>query len=85
LIEIIANSHHKNKNVLRIAKPIISCLAKLGDYFRIPINSERLQKLTESYEVSNQKILKAVGKPLPIKTEEGLLQTLKSFKNNRLT
>jgi hypothetical protein len=32
----------------------------------MPLNLERLQKLTESYVVSNNKIVAAIGKPLPI-------------------
>jgi hypothetical protein len=46
----------------------------------LPLNSERLQKLTENYVVSNQKIVAAIGKPLPIQSEEGLLKTFQSFK-----
>jgi len=45
----------------------------------LPLNSERLQKLTESYVVSNQKILSAIGKRLPIASKEGLLKTFSSF------
>lgn len=36
-------------------------MAKTGDIFHLPFNSERLQKLTESYVVSNQKLLKALN------------------------
>lgn len=80
LISLIANSQNKNENILRISKTLILSLAKLGDFFRLPLNSERLQKLTESYVVSNQKIVNAIGKPLPLKTEEGLFLTFKSFR-----
>lgn len=80
LISLIANSQNKNVNILRISKTLILSIAKLGDFFRLPINSERLQKLTESYVVSNQKIVNAIGKPLPVKTEEGLFLTFKSFR-----
>lgn len=80
LIALIANSQNKNENILRISKTLILSLAKLGDFFGLPLNSERLQKLTESYVVSNQKIVNAIGKPLPVKTEEGLFLTFKSFR-----
>lgn len=46
----------------------------------MPLNSERLQKLTENYVVSNMKIVAAIGKPLPVMVEEGLLETFGSFK-----
>lgn len=84
LISLIANSQKKYMKVLKIPKAIILSIAKMGDLLRLPINSERLYKLTESYVVSNQKIVNAIGKPLPIKTEEGLLHTFTSFKNNTL-
>ena len=82
LIALIANSQNKNENILRISKMLIITIAKLGDYIKFPLNSERLQKLTESYVVSNEKIVNAIRKPLPVSAEEGLLQTLKSFKKN---
>ena len=80
LISLIAISQNKNENILRISKSLILSIAKLGDFFKLPFNSERLQKLTESYVVSNQKIVNVIGKPLPVKTEEGLLVTFKSFR-----
>ena len=79
LIELIAISQNKETTIYKIPKKFIVTLAKFGDYFRLPLNSERLQKLTESYVVSNVKIVKAIGKPLPVSTEEGLIKTLKSF------
>jgi len=45
----------------------------------LPLNSERLQKLTESYVVSNAKMTQAIGKPLPVKAKDGLLKTFGSF------
>lgn len=79
LIELIAISQNKEATIYKIPKKLIVTLAKFGDYFRLPLNSERLQKLTESYVVSNEKIVKAIGKSLPVSTEEGLIKTLKSF------
>ncbi|PUU67955.1 nucleoside-diphosphate-sugar epimerase, partial [Flavobacterium sp. WLB] len=64
---------------------LISRISRIGDIFKLPLNSERLQKLTENYVVSNNKIIKAIGKPLPVTTNEGLIKTFKSFrKNNKL-
>lgn len=45
-----------------------------------PLNQERLQKLTENYVVSNEKIKKALGVThLPVSAKEGLIKTIKSF------
>ena len=54
---------------------------KLEDLFRLPLNTERINKLTETYVVSNQKIMKAINKPLPINSKVGLLNTFNSFNN----
>jgi hypothetical protein len=55
-------------------------LAKIGDLLHLPLNSERLKKLTESYVVSNQKIKTALGiVNMPIESEKGLLKTFNSF------
>jgi hypothetical protein len=70
----------KKSSIWKIPVSWIRTVAKLGDYFHLPLNSERLQKLTENYVVSNQKIVKAIGKSLPIKAEEGLIKTFGSFR-----
>jgi hypothetical protein len=61
---------------------MIHLIAKLGDIIRLPLTTERLQKLIESYVVSNQKIKSAIGKSLPISAKEGLLKTFNSFQTN---
>jgi hypothetical protein len=50
----------------------------------LPLNTERLQKLTENYVVSNNKIVVAIGRSLPVKAKEGLLRTFESFKKNKI-
>ena len=62
---------------------MINKLADIGDKFNLPLNSERLQKLTESYVVSNAKIKQALNiDSLPVSAEQGLLQTIKSFQTD---
>lgn len=80
LISLIAESQNRKPNVWKIPKGFIERLAKLGDVLHLPLNTERLQKLTDSYIVSNQKIKDAIGKPLPVSSRDGLLKTFKSFK-----
>jgi hypothetical protein len=57
----------------------IRWIARLGDWIHLPLNSERLNKLTQTYMVSNQKLHKAIGKSFPLTAEEGLMKTLHSF------
>ncbi|MBG6062551.1 nucleoside-diphosphate-sugar epimerase [Flavobacterium sp. CG_9.1] len=80
LIELIAATQNKRAKILTISKRLIVVAAKIGDYFSLPLNAERLQKLTESYVVSNRKIVKALHKPLPVNAKEGLVKTFRSFK-----
>ncbi len=80
LISLIAESQNRKPNVWKIPKGFIEGLAKLGDVLHLPLNTERLQKLTDSYIVSNQKIKDAIGKTLPVSSRDGLLKTFKSFK-----
>ncbi len=80
LIQLIAVSQSKQARIFHIPKGLIGGLAKLGDRLHLPLNSERLQKLTESYVVSNDKIVAAINKALPIDSKDGLLRTFESFK-----
>ena len=63
-------------------KLFIYTISKLCDLLRLPLNSENLNKLTETYIVSNKKILKVINKPLPLSSIEGLTKTFNSFLNN---
>jgi nucleoside-diphosphate-sugar epimerase len=80
LIALLGKSLGKRNRILNIPSPWIKGIAKLGDTLHLPMNSERLQKLTENYVVSNDKVVRAIGKPLPVSSREGLLRTFHSFK-----
>jgi len=82
LIKIMSDVLNKKTKIWAIPKYIINTIAKLGDILKLPLNSERLDKLTESYLVSNQKLLEAINKPLPIQGASGLKKTIKSFQHN---
>ena len=79
IIELIGFSLNRKQTILSFNKKIILFIAKVGDIIKLPLNSERLTKLTESYMVSNLKIKTALGKKMPLTTEEGLLKTFQSF------
>ncbi len=82
LIGLLQSTLNKKNHIWKISSSLITKIAILGDTLHLPFNSERLQKLTENYVVSNQKIVAAIGKELPISSKEGLIKTFKSFKNN---
>lgn len=79
IINLIAESKGKKASILKINTTIIKILARVGDFLNLPLNSERLQKLTERYVVSNAKLKSELGKPLPISSKDGLRATFKSF------
>lgn len=67
---------------MHLSPQLIKGVARIGDVLHLPLNSLRLQKLTENYVVSNQKLRDALGMDaLPYTTEDELLLTLESFKN----
>ena len=81
LVKLIANTSGKKEKLWKISSKLISATAKIGDVMKLPLNSERLKKLTENYWVSNQKIKNALGiAKLPVSASEGLEKTIKSFK-----
>ena len=82
IINIIAESKGKKANILNLSRNLIRLLARIGDYLKLPLNSERLKKLTESYLVSNAKLKVALGKPLPVSSKNGLIRTFQSFAKN---
>jgi len=79
VISILGESENKMPRIWNISKRLIEVVAKIGNVLKLPLNEERLQKLTDSYVVSNKKLINAIGKPLPVSSREGLLKTFKSF------
>ncbi|WP_343707614.1 NAD-dependent epimerase/dehydratase family protein [Flavobacterium sp.] len=82
VVKVISSVLNKKDKSIAVPKTIITTLAKVGDLIRFPLNSETIQKLTENYRVSNQKIKTAIGiEKLPFTAKEGLTKTIKSFVN----
>lgn len=79
LVKEIALGSGRSARLWNIPPAFVNSLAKIGDKLSLPLNSERLQKLTESYVVSNAKIKKAIGKELPVSARQGLQKTIQSF------
>lgn len=82
LVQIISSSLNKKNLSIAVPKLIIGGFAKIGDFIKLPLNSETVQKLTENYRVSNQKIKVAIGiDKMPYTAQQGLEKTIKSFIN----
>jgi nucleoside-diphosphate-sugar epimerase len=82
LIKLIAATQNKKATIWKVPKFIINYIAKIGDLLYLPLNTERLNKLTENYIVSNEKIKKVINKKLPVSSKEGLNKTFISFYKN---
>jgi nucleoside-diphosphate-sugar epimerase len=80
LITLMATTMGKPSSIWKWNKALVQWVAKVGTVLHLPLNTERLQKLTENYVVSNAKIKQALGvDKLPVSAKEGLLKTLKSL------
>ena len=81
LIEEICKSLGKKAHIWRLPKSLMTFFAKVGGRLHLPLNPDRLQKLTENYESSNAKIKAALGVVrMPVSAREGLQRTLESFR-----
>lgn len=80
IIEIIKEVKRFKLPNIYIPKFFVLVLAKIGDFVPIPINTNRLNKLTSNLLVSNSKIKNALAiDSLPLSAEEGMIKTIKSF------
>lgn len=80
LIEVICSALGKKAHIWRIPRGLMDAVAKVGGWLHLPLNPLRMQKLTENYVSSNEKIKKALGiDRFPVDAREGLTKTIKSF------
>ena len=80
IIELIAEVCGKKARLWRVPRGVMRAIAKIGDGLHLPLNSERLGKLTEDSKVDNAKLKAALGwERMPVGAEEGMKATLKEF------
>lgn len=80
LIGLICEGLNMKCHIWRLPKSLMSGVAKIGGALHLPLNSERLTKLTENYVVSNKKIKNALGiHHMPVSAADGILKTIRSF------
>ena len=80
LIAIMCEAMEKQPRIWKMNKRFMEGCAGLGTLLHLPLNTERLRKLTENYVVSNAKIKAALGiDKLPVTAKEGLMKTIRSF------
>ena len=80
LIATMCEVMGKKSRIWKINRGIMEGCAEIGTLFHLPLNTERLRKLTENYVVSNAKIKAVLGiDKMPVTAKEGLIKTIKSF------
>ena len=84
LIVIMCEAMEKQPRIWKMNKRFMEACAGLGTLLHLPLNTERLRKLTENYVVSNAKIKAALGiDKLPVTAKEGLMKTIRSFEETK--
>ena len=84
LIEIICSAMGKKAHIWRVPRGLMEGIARIGGILHLPLNPERLRKLTENYVSSNAKIKRALGiEKLPVRAKDGLYKTIKAFENKK--
>ena len=81
LIGLISESVGKKAHIWKLPKGLMSGMASVGGALHLPLNKGRLQKLTENYVVSNEKIKNVLGiDNMPVSARDGMRKTLESFR-----
>lgn len=82
LIEVMCEAMGRKAHIWRINRGLIEAMATIGTWLHLPLNKERLRKLTENYVVSNAKIKRALDiEQMPVRAKDGLRKTILSFQN----
>ncbi len=82
LVELISLSMKKKISVWNWNKKVIQKVAEIGTFLNLPLNAERLRKLTENYVVCNKKVKQAIRvEELPVNVTDGFMRTLVYFKD----
>lgn len=80
LIDVMCRAMGRKPHIWRIPRGFMRGCAAVGGELHLPLNPERLRKLTENYVVSNKKIKEALGvSVMPVRAEDGLTKTIESF------
>lgn len=82
LITLMCTALGRKPHIWKLNRSMMEGIARIGTLLHLPLNTERLRKLTENYVVSNAKIKAALGiDRLPVRAEEGIIRTIESFLN----
>jgi len=84
LIEVMCSAMGRKAHIWYLPKGLMTFFAAVGSWLHLPLDTERLRKLTENYVVSNAKLKKALGiAEMPVRAKDGLIQTIQSFEEKK--
>lgn len=84
LIRLIGEGMGRGCRMWRIPKRLMQLAAKLGDCLHLPLNTERLRKLTEDYVVDNSDLKRALDiNRMPVGAVDGLRDTISFMVKNQ--
>ena len=82
LIALMCEAMGKTPHIWKMNRKMMEGCAGLGTLLHLPLNTERLRKLTENYVVSNEKIKAALDiEQMPVRAADGIMKTILSFSN----
>ena len=80
LIALMCEVLGRKPHIWRLNKGLMEACAAVGTWLHLPLNKERLRKLTENYVVSNAKLKRALGiERMPVRAVDGVRKTIRSF------
>lgn len=80
LITLMCTVLERKPQIWKLNRRMMESCAKLGTLLHLPLNTERLCKLTENYVVSNAKIKAALEiDEMPVRASDGIVKTIESF------
>ena len=80
LIALMCEAMGLGPHIWKMNRKMMEGCAGLGTLLHLPLNTERLRKLTEDYVVSNEKIKSALGiDRMPVRAADGIMKTIRSF------
>ena len=80
LVELMAEVCGRKPSLWRLPKRLMKFAARIGDVLHLPLNSERLGKLTEDSFVDNSDLKKLLHwDRMPVRAEDGMRKTLLGF------
>jgi nucleoside-diphosphate-sugar epimerase len=86
LIRLINELLGKKTRIWKLPKSFMTGAASICGAIHLPLNKERLRKLTENYVVSNEKIKSALDiEKMPASARDGIRKTLESFLETIIT